>query len=67
MQRRSFYLNVLYLVQSGRMLFTNIEDKANCTRICQDGISKCDMEMNGLRNQVIGDALLSLITQPYVR
>ncbi len=67
MQRRSFYLNVLYLVQSGRMLFTNIEDKANCIRICQEGISKCDMEMNGLRNQVIGDALLSLITQPYVR
>ena len=53
MQRRSFYLNVLYLVQSGRMLFTNI--------------SKCDMEMNGLRNQVIGDALLSLITLPYVK
>ena len=29
--------------------------------------NRCDMEMNGLRNQVIGDALLSLITQPYVR
>lgn len=67
MQRHSFYLNVLYLVQSGRMLFKNIEDKANCICICQEGISKCDMEMNGLRNQVIGDALLSLITQPYVR
>lgn len=67
MQRRSFYLNVLYLVQSGRMTFVNIEDKMNCIRICQDGISKCDIEMNGLRNQVIGDALLSLITQPYAR
>lgn len=67
MQRRSFYLNVLDLVQSGRMLFANIEDKTDCIRICQDGISKCDMEMNGLRNQVIGDASLSLITQPYVR
>lgn len=67
MQHRSFYLNVLDLVQSGRMLFANIEDKTDCIRICQDGISKCDMEMNGLRNQVIGDALLSLITQPYVR
>lgn len=67
MQRRSFYLNVLYLVQSGRMTFANIEDKMNCIRICQDGISKCDIEMNGLRNQVIGDALLSLITQPYAR
>ena len=67
MQRRSFYLNVLYLVQSGRMLFANVEDKADCSRICQDGINKCDMEMNGLCNQVIGDALLSLITQPYVR
>lgn len=67
MQRRSFYLNVLYLVQSGRMLFANMEDKTDCIRICQEGISKCDMEMNGLRNQVIGDALLSLIMQPYVR
>lgn len=65
MQRRSFYL--LYIVQSGRMLLANVEDKADCIRICQDGINKCDMEMNGLRNQVIGDALLSLITQPYVR
>lgn len=67
MQRRSFYLNVLYLVQSGRMTFANIEDKMNCIRICQNGISKCDIEMNGLHNRVIGDALLSLITQPYVR
>ena len=67
MQRRSFYLNVLYLIQSGRMTFANIEDKMDCIRICQDGISKCDIEMNGLRSQVIGDALLSLITQPYVR
>lgn len=67
MQRRSFYLNVLYLVQSGRMLFANMEDKTDCVRICQEGVSKCDMEMNCLRNQVIGDALLSLITQPYVR
>ncbi len=67
MQRRSFYLNVLYLVQSGRMMFANIEDKMDCIRICQDGISKCDIEMNGLRNKVIGDALLSLITQPYAR
>lgn len=67
MQRRSFYLNVLYLVQSGRMLFTNIEDKTDCIQICQSGISRCDTEMNGLCNQVIGDALLSLITRPYVR
>ena len=67
MQRRSFYLNVLYFIQSGRMAFANMEDKTDCIRICQEGISKCDMEMNGLRNQVIGDALLSLITQPYVR
>ncbi len=67
MQRRSFYLNVLYLIQSGRMTFANIEDKTDCIRICQDGISKCDIEMNGLRNQVIGDALLSLITLPCVR
>ena len=52
---------------SGRMLFANIEEKMDCIRICQDGINKCDMEMNELRNQVIGDALLSLITQPYVR
>lgn len=27
MQCRSFYLNVLSLVQSGRMLFANMEDK----------------------------------------
>ena len=67
MQRCSFYLNVLYLVQSGRMTFANIKDKKDCIRICQDGISKCDIEMNGLRNQVIGDALLSLITLPYVK
>lgn len=67
LQRRSFYLNVLYLIQSGRMKFAIIEDKMDCIRICQDGISKCGIEMNGLRNQVIGDALLSLITQPYVR
>ena len=52
---------------SGRMLFANIAEKMDCIRICQDGINKCDMEMNELRNQVIGDALLSLITQPYVR
>lgn len=67
LQRRSLCLNVLNLVQSGRMLFANIEDKADGIRICQEGISKCDMEMNGLRNQVIGDALLSLMTQPYVK
>ena len=67
MQRRSFSLNVLSLVQSGRMLFANMEDKTNCIRICQEGISRCNMEMNGLCNQVIGDALLSLITQPYVK
>ena len=67
MQCRSFYLNVLNLVQSGRMTFANIENKMDCIRICQDGISKCDIEMNGLRNRVIGDALLSLITQPYAR
>ena len=67
MQRRSFYLNILSLVQSGRMLFVNAEDKYDCIRICQDGISTCNMEMNGLCNQVIGDALLSLITLPCVR
>lgn len=67
MQRRSFYLNVLYLVQCGRMLFAIIEDKTDCIRTCQDGIRKCDIEMNGLSNQAIGDALLSQITQPYVR
>lgn len=54
-------------MQSDRMLFANAADKNDCIRICQDGISKCDIEMNGLRNRVIGDALLSLITQPYVR
>lgn len=67
MQRRSFYLNVLYLIQRGKMIFAHIEDKTDCIRICQDGISECDMEMNGLHNQVIGDALLSLITLPYMR
>lgn len=67
LQRRSFYLNVLYLIQSGKMKFAIIEDKMDCISICQNGISKCDIEMNGLRNQVIGDALLSLITQPYAR
>ncbi len=66
-QRRSLYLNVLNLVQSGKMLFANIEDKTDCIRICNDGISRCNMEMKGLRNQVIGDALLSLVTLPYVR
>ncbi len=39
-----FYLNVLSLGQSGRMLFANIEDKADCIRICQDRISKCNNE-----------------------
>ena len=66
-QRRSLYLNVLNLVQSGKMLFANIEEKTDCVRICNDGISRCNMEMNGLRNQVISDALLSLVTLPYVR
>ena len=65
-QRRSFYLNVLYLVQSGRMVFTNAEDRIDCISTCQEGVSRCDQEMNGLCNQVIGDALLSLITRPYV-
>ena len=67
MQRRSLYLNVLYLVQNGRMLFANAEERTDCIHLCQDEICRCDMEMNGLRNQVIGDALLSLITQPYVK
>lgn len=66
-QRRSFYLNVWSLAQSERMFFANIEDKIDCIRICQDEISRCDLVMSDLRNQVIGDALLSLITQPYVK
>ena len=49
------------------MFFANIEDKIDCIRICQDKISRCDLVMSNLRNQVIGDALLSLITQPYVK
>ena len=67
MQRRSFYLNILYLVQSGKMLLTDIDDKTDCICICQEEISRCNMDMSGLCNQMIGDALFSFITQPYVR
>lgn len=56
MQRRSFYLNIMSLVQSGRMFFVNIEDKMDCIRLCQEGISRCNMKMNGMCNQLMGDA-----------